>query len=114
MDDSHKIHYRHHSHRQIHNAPCLLQRYQCSSHHCCSRDDAEEVDIRHLAGDKPNVGLAIELVGDDGAVGKEEDGSRYEHTAKRPDVVFKRIFGEYDAVATAVINAREQDDEGSA
>ena len=114
LDNGCKIDESHYAHGEVDDAPCLLQGDECSSHDGGSCDDAEKVDIRLLLCDEAYVGLTVEVVGDDGAVGEEEYGCSDEESASLSYVGLKCIFGEDDAVSSAVVDAREKDDEGCA
>ena len=114
LDDGDEIDQSHYTHTYIHHAPSRLQGDQSACHYCYSRYQTEDVDRRLAVGDKPYVGLAIEIVGDNRAVGKEEDGGGDEQASSLSHVGFKGILREDDAVASAVVEPGKEDDEGGA
>ena len=76
VDDGHECHC------EINDAPRLLQSHETTHEDDDTTQAAEQVDGPFLVADVAHIRLAIEVVGDDGAVGKEEDGGREEPSSE--------------------------------
>ena len=95
----------HESHEQIDDAECLLKRHERASQHHATSQQSEHKYRLGLLGDEADVGFAIEVIADDRAVGKEEDGSRDEISSNRANLSFERLCGEHNAVSIAIVIA---------
>ena len=88
------------------------QRHESAQQHGDAAKEAEHEYGLGILADKADVGLAIEIVGNDGAVGKEEDGCRKEPTAPWSQEVFQCTASQDDAVLAIGIQTAEDDDKG--
>ena len=65
----------HQRHGQVYNAEGFLKGHVAPQQHSDTREQAKHEDGLAALADEADVGLAIEVVGNDGTVGEKEDGS---------------------------------------
>ena len=101
----------HECHRQIDDAPRLLQRHAAAHHYHYAAQQTEDRHRPRLLRDVAHVRLSVEIVGNDCTVGKEEDGCHQEPASEATQVVLHGVTGQDDAVVASRVTSAQQNDE---
>ena len=104
----------HKRHGKVYNAESFLQRHVSAQQDRDAGEEAEDEDGLAVLADEADVGLAIEIVGNDGTVGKQEDGGGEEPTSAASHEMLQCASGQNDTVFAVGIKTAEDDDKGGA